>query len=147
SRRILIQRTSFTVEQLKTCGGDAAADSIPWPNGTSECSAGASPSQGTGCACADQPLGASPRLAKPDASAFRLILIPRTSFTVETLKTPRVACFGIHCGSRKWICDDLHVLCLDSQLLLEPPLELWPTVVRRQQLPADVERVLATPFA
>src|SRR5690606_39845969 len=87
SRRILIQRTSFTVEQLKTCGGDAAADSIPWPNGTSECSAGASPSQGTGCACADQPLGASPRLAEPDASAFRLILIPRTSFTVQQLKT------------------------------------------------------------
>src|SRR5690606_24202149 len=35
-------------------------------------------SQGTGCAWADQPLGASPRLAEPDASAFRLILIPRT---------------------------------------------------------------------
>jgi hypothetical protein len=59
---------------------------------------------------------------------------------------PRVACRGHQCTFKTWICDDLQEVCLDSELLLEPPVELWPAVVRRQQLPEDVERVLVTHF-
>ena len=55
---------------------------------------------------------------------------------------PRMACRGHQCGHGRRICDDLDVLTLDSALLNEPPLELWPAVVRRGQIPQDVERIL-----
>lgn len=54
----------------------------------------------------------------------------------------RVACRAEHCGRRKHLYDDLHVLKLARALVEEPPLELWPEVVRRASLPADVEQWL-----
>jgi hypothetical protein len=55
---------------------------------------------------------------------------------------PRMACRGRQCSHGTRICDDFDVLSLDSALLSEPPLELWPAVVRRVRIPQDVERVL-----
>ena len=55
---------------------------------------------------------------------------------------PRMACLGSQCGRGRRICDDFDVVRLSAALLREPPLELWPSVVRRTLIPQDVERVL-----
>jgi hypothetical protein len=38
--------------------------------------------------------------------------------------------------------DDLGAVKLDSALVRSPPIELWPTVVRRVPVPGDVEELL-----
>lgn len=55
---------------------------------------------------------------------------------------PRMACRGRHCGSGSWICDDLDELELDRALVSEPPLEVWPEVVKRAWIPSDVQGIL-----
>jgi predicted nucleotidyltransferase len=54
----------------------------------------------------------------------------------------RVRCEARHCGVRDHLNDDLDVVTLSRKLIAEPPLELWPAVVRRIALPADVETIL-----
>ena len=54
---------------------------------------------------------------------------------------PRVACSGTQCGMGTRICNDFDVVSLDKELVLNPPLELWPRVVHRGSLPTDVERM------
>ena len=60
---------------------------------------------------------------------------------------PRVACHARHCGGRDHLCDDLDILTLSSELILAPPLVLWPRLKRRAVLPDDVEQLLVTPLA
>lgn len=60
---------------------------------------------------------------------------------------PRVACHARHCGGRDHLCDDLDILTLSSELILAPPLVLWPRLERRAVLPDDVEQLLVTPLA
>ncbi len=55
---------------------------------------------------------------------------------------PRAACRAEHCGRRQHLNDDLHVVTLSDDLLTTPPVDLWPKVVRRLVLPADVEEIL-----
>jgi hypothetical protein len=57
---------------------------------------------------------------------------------------PRVACLAQHCGRREHLNDDLHVVTLSKELLAAPPVDLWPNVVRRLTVPADVEALLLT---
>jgi hypothetical protein len=57
---------------------------------------------------------------------------------------PRVACLAQHCGHRKHLNDDLQVVTLSKELLAAPPVDLWPNVVRRVTVPADVEALLLT---
>jgi len=54
----------------------------------------------------------------------------------------RVACDAAHCGARAFLHDDLQVVTLDSKLIAAPPIDLWPTVTRRAEVPADVESLL-----
>jgi hypothetical protein len=54
-----------------------------------------------------------------------------------------VACDAQHCGRRPHLHDDLGVIRLLPELTVAPPLELWPKIVRRTELPADVERLLS----
>ncbi|MCP9629824.1 hypothetical protein NML43_22270 [Rhodopseudomonas palustris] len=54
----------------------------------------------------------------------------------------RVLCRAQNCGAREHLNDDLHGVTLPTKLIAEPPLELWPTVVRRIQPAADVEAIL-----
>jgi len=58
----------------------------------------------------------------------------------------RSSCHARHCGRRKFLHDDLVTLALDAALVKEPPLDLWPAVVRRALLPADVEAELIQPL-
>lgn len=57
----------------------------------------------------------------------------------------RLACRAQHCGRREFLHDDLQVVRLASMCVAQPP-ELWPTLVRRGALPADVERILLGPL-
>ena len=41
------------------------------------------------------------------------------------------------------IYDDLHLVKLSTKTVKEPPVELWPAVVRRIALPPDVEERVA----
>ena len=50
-----------------------------------------------------------------------------------------MACKAQHCGRREFLHDDLQVVTLSADLVRTPPLELWPEVIRRVELPADVE--------
>jgi hypothetical protein len=59
---------------------------------------------------------------------------------------PRVACLAQHCGRREHLNDDLHVVTLSKELLAAPPVDLWPSVIRRLTVPADVEALLLTEF-
>ncbi len=55
---------------------------------------------------------------------------------------PRVACRALHCGRRQHLNDDLEVVTLDSALIAAPPVDLWPSIVRRVAVPADAEALL-----
>ncbi len=51
-----------------------------------------------------------------------------------------------HCGKREFLCDDLQNVMLDSKLMVERPLDLWPEVITRIDLPEDVDAILAEPL-
>lgn len=55
---------------------------------------------------------------------------------------PRAACQARNCGRRQHLNDDLQVLTLNAALIAAPPIELWPRIVRRCAVPADVEALL-----
>ncbi len=55
----------------------------------------------------------------------------------------RVSCDALHCGQRPHLLDDLGDVRLTQALITHPPVELWPTVVRRSAVPRDVEELLA----
>jgi hypothetical protein len=54
----------------------------------------------------------------------------------------RLACRAQHCGHWAFVNDDLQVVNLAADLVAAPPIELWPTVVSRVAVPADVEGTL-----
>jgi hypothetical protein len=58
----------------------------------------------------------------------------------------RASCDARHCGRRAFLHDDLDDVTLDASLIKTPPLELWPKIVRRVELPGDVETLLAQPI-
>ena len=55
---------------------------------------------------------------------------------------PRATCRAEHCGLRRHLNDDLHVVTLSKDLLTAPPVELWPKIIRRVVVPADIEETL-----
>jgi hypothetical protein len=58
----------------------------------------------------------------------------------------RLACDARHCGRREFLHDDLDAVTLEAKLVKEPPVELWPNVVRRIKVPEDVESQLLRPL-
>lgn len=59
---------------------------------------------------------------------------------------PRVLCRARHCGAIAHLTDDLDVVNLRAELVVAPPLELFPDIVARVPLPDDVERILVAPL-
>lgn len=59
---------------------------------------------------------------------------------------PRVACDARHCGLRPHLHDDLGTIRLRRELIASPPLDLWPQLVVRAPLPADVQQLLLQPL-
>ena len=60
---------------------------------------------------------------------------------------PRRACRAQHCGRTEHLNDDLHVVNLSMDMVHSPPVELWPRLVSRVNLPQDVQDVLLSPLA
>ncbi len=54
----------------------------------------------------------------------------------------RQSCQAAHCGRREYLCDDLRNVHLAPSLVAEPPLTLWPEIVARAEVPADVRDIL-----
>jgi hypothetical protein len=59
----------------------------------------------------------------------------------------RQACRALHCGSRRYLSDDLQVITLPQALILDPPVRLWPVIEIRAQPPKDVVEHLLQPLA
>lgn len=58
----------------------------------------------------------------------------------------RMSCDALHCGRRPYLHDDLEAVHLPQDLIAAPPIELWPQVVARVPVPADVEQILLLPL-
>jgi hypothetical protein len=58
----------------------------------------------------------------------------------------RLSCDALHCGRRQYLHDDLQSITLDKTLIASPPVELWPRIVTRIAVPADVEELLLQPL-
>jgi len=55
----------------------------------------------------------------------------------------RASCDALHCGRHPYLHDDLATIRLPDSLIAAPLLELWPVVVRRCEVPADVEQMVS----
>lgn len=58
----------------------------------------------------------------------------------------RVACRALHCGEVQFLNDYLQVVSPAPTLIAAPPIDLWPHVVCRLDVPADVEQWLLEPL-
>jgi len=58
----------------------------------------------------------------------------------------RQACEAQHCGRRTYLYDDLQNLHLDPALITAAPLELWPEIITRAEIPDDVQTLLVAPL-
>lgn len=54
----------------------------------------------------------------------------------------RMSCRALHCGRRPYLCDDLHVLKLRSDVVLAPPVDLWPAPAAHVAVPAEIQKLL-----
>jgi hypothetical protein len=68
--------------------------------------------------------------------------IGRTCHWRECRPGIRISCDAQHCGRRPFLHDDLDAVNLDPALIKSPPIDLWPTVARRIQVPSDTEELL-----
>lgn len=82
--------------------------------------------------------GADVFLANP-----RSQYIGRTCHWRECGPGIRVSCDAQHCGGRHYLNDDLEDVTLDPLLVKEPPIEVWPTVICRTTVPADLLPLLS----
>lgn len=54
----------------------------------------------------------------------------------------RRACQATHCGRVEYLNDDLQNIRLEPAIVASPPLDLWPEVIARTDLPDDVRSIL-----
>ena len=54
--------------------------------------------------------------------------------------SPSLRCAA--CGRRPYLHDDLEAIHLNANVVLTPPVTIWPLVERRVKLPPDVEEVV-----
>lgn len=50
----------------------------------------------------------------------------------------RISCDAQHCGKRTYLHDDLDAVHLSSQLVTNPPIQVWPRVEYNGKVPADL---------
>ncbi len=58
----------------------------------------------------------------------------------------RMSCDALHCGRRHYLHDDLETIRLAEELIAVPPIVLWPQIIARVPIPADVEQELISPL-
>jgi hypothetical protein len=54
----------------------------------------------------------------------------------------RASCDALHCGTRKYLHNDLNTITLDSELIKKPPIEIWPEIHARVLVPLDLKIIL-----
>lgn len=54
----------------------------------------------------------------------------------------RMRCDALNCGKREFLHDDLPALNLPKKLVENPPLIIYPSIVRNIKVPLDVEEIL-----
>lgn len=59
----------------------------------------------------------------------------------------RASCDAMHCGARHYLHDDLETIRLDRQVIVNPPLVLWPKSTAAADVPQDVHRELIEQLA
>jgi hypothetical protein len=64
--------------------------------------------------------------------------------SVASVITASAARAVADCGRRDHLNDYLDVVTLLNELLVTPPIELWPNIVQRVMVPPDVEAILLT---
>jgi predicted nucleotidyltransferase len=69
--------------------------------------------------------------------------IGRTCHWKDCRPGVRQACDALHCGRRPYLHDDLEAIHLNANVVLTPPVTIWPVVERRIELPPDVEEMVA----
>lgn len=57
----------------------------------------------------------------------------------------RASCDARNCGARKFLHDDLKTVILKKDLILNPPIELWPRTKTRVEIPVDVKNIIIEP--
>ncbi len=50
----------------------------------------------------------------------------------------RISCDAHHCGQRHFLHDDFSDINLESRLVREPPIEVWPVAIFRVKAPSDL---------
>ncbi len=58
----------------------------------------------------------------------------------------RLSCDALNCGQRPYLHDDLQTVCLAEDIIAAPPIELWPKIKTRVEIPKDVEQFLLEPL-
>jgi len=59
----------------------------------------------------------------------------------------RASCDALHCGARHYLHDDLEAIRLDRQVIINPPLVLWPKSTAGADVPQNVHRELIEQLA
>ncbi len=58
----------------------------------------------------------------------------------------RLRCHALHCGRRPFLHDDLQLISLPHSLIALPPVDLWPRLTVRADIPVDLEIGLIEPL-
>jgi predicted nucleotidyltransferase len=82
--------------------------------------------------------GADIFLANPDG-----LYIGRICHWRECGPGIRTSCDARRCGTRHFLHDDLDDIILDSALVKEPPVEVWPAMICRGTFPNDLMTFLS----
>jgi hypothetical protein len=54
----------------------------------------------------------------------------------------RQACDALNCGAIKYLHDHFKTVTLNRDLIAHPPLKLWPVIVIRTKIPADIQKMI-----
>jgi len=68
--------------------------------------------------------------------------IGRICIWKECRRGIRRACDALNCGKREYLHDDLQVVKLSKELIENPPLVIYPELIRNVKIPSDVEEIL-----
>lgn len=58
----------------------------------------------------------------------------------------RLRCHALHCGVRPFLYDDLQIVKLSRLVTSSPPVDLWPNVIIRRDIPDDLQHGLIDPL-
>jgi len=70
------------------------------------------------------------------------VYLGRTCIWKDCRPGVRMSCDAYNCGKRKYLHDDISVIKISSEIIENPPLVLYPELIRNVSVPEDVEEGL-----